>query len=88
MPHVDPQRPHGNDRFVAPESPLRYHFAMPTAPFADELQKNWQLVSLTLRPTETAITVRTTVGHGVPDPVGRDGVSCIQGKFLISFQMH
>ena len=50
---------------------------MPTAPYADELQKNWQLVSLTLRPTETAITVRTTVGHGVPDPVGRDGVSIL-----------
>jgi hypothetical protein len=43
--------------------------------FADELQKDWQLVSLTLHPRETVINVQTTVNHGVPSPVGRDGLS-------------
>jgi hypothetical protein len=43
--------------------------------FADELQKDWQLASLTLLPTQTVINVHTTVGHGVPSPVGRDGLS-------------
>ena len=48
----------------------------PTA-FADELQKDWQLVSLKLHPNQTVINVQTTVNHGVPNPVGRDGESII-----------
>lgn len=46
----------------------------PTA-FADELQKDWQLVSLTLHPGQTVINVQTTANHGVPGPVGPDGLS-------------
>jgi hypothetical protein len=45
--------------------------------FADDLQKDWQLVSLTVLPKETVITVRTTFSHAVPSPVGRDGLSII-----------
>jgi hypothetical protein len=61
--------------FVAPESTLRYHPVMPPISFADELQKDWQLVSLSVLPKETVVTVRTTVSHAVPSPVGRDGSS-------------
>lgn len=48
---------------------------MPPISFADELQKDWQLVSLRVLPEETVVTVRTTVSHAVPSPVGRDGSS-------------
>jgi hypothetical protein len=48
---------------------------MPHIAFADELQKDWQLVSLSILPKETVVTVRTTVIHAVPSPMGRDGLS-------------
>jgi len=54
---------------------LGYHYPVTTISFADELQKDWQLVSLTVLPKETVITVRTTFSHAVPSPVGRDGLS-------------
>ena len=54
---------------------LRYYFQMTPTAFAADLQKDWQLVSLTLHPSQTVIHVRTTVNHGVPSPVGRDGLS-------------
>jgi hypothetical protein len=56
---------------------LGYHFQMTPTTFADEIQKDWQLVSLTLHPRQTVINVHTTVSHGVPGPVGRDGLSII-----------
>src|SRR5882757_5942893 len=61
--------------FVALRSMLGYHFRMTPTAFADELQKDWELVSLTLHPRQTVINVHTTVSHGVPGPVGRDGLS-------------
>jgi hypothetical protein len=48
---------------------------MTKVPFAPDLQKDWHLVSVTVLPRETVITVRTTVSHGVPSPIGRDGIS-------------
>lgn len=75
MAPIDPLLPATIDRFVALGLMLGYHFAMTPTSFADDLQKDWHLVSLTLLPTETVIQVRTTVSHGVPDPVGRDGSS-------------
>ena len=52
-----------------------HHPATPLISFADELQKDWQLVPLSVLPKETVVTVRTTVSHAVPSPVGRDGSS-------------
>jgi hypothetical protein len=67
---------------------LGYHFRMTPTAFADELQKDWELVSLTLHPRQTVINVHTTVSHGVPGPVGRDGLSIMSYPAIHSERDH
>jgi hypothetical protein len=75
LPALDPRPTDNYDSCVVLGAMLRYHFQMKPTAFADELQKDWHLVSLTLHPRQTVIKVQTTVNHGVPSPVGRDGLS-------------
>jgi hypothetical protein len=50
---------------------------MTPIPFAQQLEKDWQFITLAVSPTETVITVRTSLNHPVPSPVGREGLSIL-----------
>jgi hypothetical protein len=50
---------------------------MKVTPFADELQKDWNLVDLTISPQETVIRVCTSFRHDKPDIAGRHGSDII-----------
>ncbi len=83
-PHPTPSRRPQTAAFWLSSLRMRYHFAVTNISFAPELQRDWQLVSLTVLPKETVITVHTTFSHGVPSPVGRDGSSIMSYPAIYS----